>query len=1318
MVDPEIDSVTSDSAPTGPAPTNPAPSDSPTGPNYTRSSELIHPLQTTLSPVFNQAAFNQMKLALTYIEDAIAWVNHHGQVEWCNAAFDRLSQLSINTILQFVQTTVQTTAQTIGSDVPSRQPSRERSPEYTHDRHELCLADRRFWIRIIPAEADTESNTEAGIMLMIQQQSVNPDDRQTELALTNSEAKLQQQQEFLRRVIDTNPNLIFVKDALGNYILVNQAIANFYNLTIEEVLTKKLDDFCPNPEKAALFLQQNQWVIRNRQGLFIAEEAVESASHHNIEWLQWQKRPIWLPDRQEFGVLGIGVNISDRKRTESALKTILQGTTSVAGEDFFSDFFSMLVQSLVSALGVYHVGIAELRDTQTLVTLACWSANHFQPETHYSLSTLPPCIASIERGIYICSSQVQAIFPNVELLERLEAESYLGIALHNAAGTPIGIMCAIDTKPIADVARTEALMQIFAARAATELEHQQSAAALDQINRELKTQVHLHTQEIVQFQTHLQKQTQLLQAILDNIGDGLIVADLEGQFLVFNPAAQRILGIGGEAIAPEAWVDHYGIYLSDRFTPCPLDQVPLMRAIRGETADNVEIFIRNSQKPKGVWLDITLRPFHDPTGQLVGGVVAFRDITNLKQTEASLRESETRLRAIFEHAPIAIGLVDVKTHRHIRNNAAHRILFGYDDDEIAEVAIETITYPDDLAADLHQVQQLLAGEIANFQMQKRYIRKNGDLLWGNLTCTLIHDPDSGLPLYIMGMIEDISEAKREVIVRKQTEHKLLIVQEQLFLAQERLHHLLSSSPGIIYAATPSSTLDTPLVLTFISTNVMQILGYELPQCLEVDFWLNGIHPDDRNLFKTAEQEMLQQGYATCEYRFRHRDGSYRWLYDQTKLVQDEWGNPLERIGSWMDISDRKAAETQLYQINEQLALTNAELARATRLKDEFLANMSHELRTPLNSILGLSEVMQEGAFGALTDKQRQFLGIIQSSGKHLLELINDVLDLAKIEAGMLDIHIADTSIYSLCEASLTLIQQQAHQKNISLIYTLTEDLGTLQVDERRMRQVLLNLLSNAVKFTPEGGSVTLEVQGNLSQSSVSFSIIDTGIGIAPEDMSKLFQTFVQLDSSLSRHYEGTGLGLVLVKQIVELHGGRVTVSSELGQGSCFQVTLPWQAPPNQPSWNRITLADSPEPELVALSVPRILLAEDEPDNIATLTDYLQMRGFQIILARNRAEAVQKAIAHSPHLVLIDVQIADHPEPENQEPENQEVQRGGLETIRQIRSHVAQVPIIALTDLALPGEQEKCRLAGATDYLIKPVRLKQLVDLIQHHLGHY
>lgn len=251
---------------------------------------------------------------------------------------------------------------------------------------------------------------------------------------------------------------------------------------------------------------------------------------------------------------------------------------------------------------------------------------------------------------------------------------------------------------------------------------------------------------------------------------------------------------------------------------------------------------------------------------------------------------------------------------------------------------------------------------------------------------------------------------------------------------------------------------------------------------------------------------------------------------------------------------------------EQLQQTNQELVRATRLKDEFLANMSHEFRTPLNAILGLSEALQDRVFGEMNERQLKALRTIERSGFDLLELINDILDLAQIEAGQMELECVPISVAHLCQSSIGSIEQQARQKNIQLETKLPFNLPDLLVDERRIRKALINLLNNAVKFTPSGGQITLEVSHQnyadpdspnaALQNYLRITVRDTGIGIAPEKLDELFQLFSQIDSALNRKYAGTGLGLALVKRLVELHGGRVGLTSELGVGSCFTIDLP------------------------------------------------------------------------------------------------------------------------------------------------------------------
>jgi signal transduction histidine kinase len=422
-----------------------------------------------------------------------------------------------------------------------------------------------------------------------------------------------------------------------------------------------------------------------------------------------------------------------------------------------------------------------------------------------------------------------------------------------------------------------------------------------------------------------------------------------------------------------------------------------------------------------------------------------------------------------------------------------------------------------------------------------------------------------------------------------------------------------------------------------------------------------------------------------------------------------------------ELRDRQQAQQLLTDRNQQLALTNVELDRATRLKDEFLANMSHELRTPLNAILGMAEGLQEKVFGDVNQSQIRAIQTIERSGSHLLELINDILDVAKIESGQIKLDLTPTAIAPLCQSCLAFIKQQALAKRIQLEIKLQPYLPKLLIDERRIRQVLLNLLSNAVKFTPEGGKITIEVSQNQQipltirstdiamgiNKYIQIAIIDTGIGIASEDINKLFQPFIQIDSALNRQYQGTGLGLALVKSLVEIHGGKVELTSEIGVGSCFTVYLPFtddtegtlaaEQIPIQ------LISESSQPEQYTTHIPRlILIAEDNEANIMTVSSYLNAKGYHILFAKNGQEAIAMTKAHHPDIILMDIQMPV---------------MDGLAAIKQIRQDpsLSDIQIIALTALAMPRDRDLCIAAGANEYLSKPVKLKQLTTMIHNLL---
>ena len=325
-------------------------------------------------------------------------------------------------------------------------------------------------------------------------------------------------------------------------------------------------------------------------------------------------------------------------------------------------------------------------------------------------------------------------------------------------------------------------------------------------------------------------------------------------------------------------------------------------------------------------------------------------------------------------------------------------------------------------------------------------------------------------------------------------------------------------------------------------------------------------------------------------------------------------------------------------------------------------------------------------------------------------LINDILDLSKIEAGKLEIEPGRVNVHEVCEASLSMIKGMAQTKNLDLQYNIPEMDIYIHADARRLKQILVNLLSNAVKFTPENGMVKLGVIPQPRLQKLKFVVEDNGIGISEEYMQKLFQPFTQLDSSLSREYEGTGLGLALVKRLTNLHNGEVIVESEgiPGKGSRLTIILPWHDISTQ---GVISTNDSEDVDCIddenagesgttnAENNILVLLAEDNPANATTMSEYLKIVGYRVVMAENGEEAISKAKACLPDVILMDIQMPV---------------MNGLQAIKELRKHkrFKHTPIVALTALAMSGDEQRCLDAGASDYVSKPVKMKALDQKIR------
>jgi signal transduction histidine kinase/ActR/RegA family two-component response regulator len=412
---------------------------------------------------------------------------------------------------------------------------------------------------------------------------------------------------------------------------------------------------------------------------------------------------------------------------------------------------------------------------------------------------------------------------------------------------------------------------------------------------------------------------------------------------------------------------------------------------------------------------------------------------------------------------------------------------------------------------------------------------------------------------------------------------------------------------------------------------------------------------------------------------------------------------------------------------EQLRCINANLEQASRLKSEFLASMSHELRTPLNSILGFAELLQRQTSGSLSDRQIRHVQAIERSGHHLLQLINEILDLSKVEAGKVELDLRPVSVQDLCRDCLRMIQPTAEKKRLALSIELDYRLDRVNLDERRVRQMIVNLLSNAAKFTPETGAIKLSGKlaygrqllddirpdrspVNSSTPYLCLEVMDSGIGIPLDKQHLLFQPFQQIDASLNRRHDGTGLGLALTKRLAELHGGTVSFQSTEGQGSIFRIWLPLTEMRHALQEPSPTHAEVPA--FMASRVverdpgaQRILVVEDQPYNQALISEFLELEGFLVELivdGKSMSEAIASDLVTPqtlPNLILMDIQLPGV---------------NGFELIKQLKAHPLwrQVPVIVVTAMAMAGDRDRCFAAGADAYLSKPLDLDQVLSNIR------
>ncbi|MEG4105460.1 PAS domain S-box protein [Microcoleus sp. S13_C5] len=891
----------------------------------------------------------------------------------------------------------------------------------------------------------------------------------------------------------------------------------------------------------------------------------------------------------------------------------------------------------------------------------------------------------------------------------------------------------------------------------------------------------------------LQKSQARFAGILEIANDAIISVDRTQRITLFNQGAEKMFGYKIEDILGKP----LNILLPEQFRdahPQHVKQFAQSSTRARRMGERGEILGRRQDGTQfSAEASISKLEMRDETVF----TVIMRDISDRKQIEMALRNSEEQFRHAFEDASIGMAIVSLDGHW-IKVNPALCQILGYSSEELLALTFQDITHPDDLDLDLSYANQLLAGTISTYQLEKRYFHKQGHIIWIILNGSLVQD-EQGTPLHFISQIQEITarkeaqktlelqsvimnnmaggvclikasdliivytnptfdamfgytegelagqsvgvlnyvdtkvtpdvtvldivtqieqtgEAKYEVhnikkdgtvfwcrVHSSRFEHpeygtvyvavqedatELKLAEQALQATTNRLNFLLNYSPVVIFSSKPTGDYGA----TFISENIKDVLGYESSEFLEDSkFWVNHLHPDDVEPVLKGLANVYVNDFYLHEYRFRRSDGVYRWMLGQLRLIRDNSGTPVEILGYLIDISDRKQAELEFQYANE-----------ANQAKTVFLANMSHELRTPLNSILGFTQLMSYEK--NLTPSLQERLQIVNRSGRHLLDLINDILDLSKIESGRMTLNLSDFDLTNLLASLEEMFQVKVQSKELQLIFDLAPDLPKfVHSDEKKLYQVFVNLLGNAIKFTNQG-SVTLRVRAAKTDKTschLCFEVEDTGVGIAPPEIDKLFKVFVQAEAGKNLS-QGSGLGLAISQKLVKLMGGLIRVKSTLNRGSTFSFEIPVQLPQ----------AESLPPESINQKVIslapgqptyRILIVEDLEDNRRLLAEILTSVGFEVREAKQGVEALSLWESWRPHLILMDLRmpIVD-----------------GYTAIKYIRERPQsqETVIIALTASVFEEEREKVLMAGCNDFITKPFQQRDIFDKLAKYLG--
>ena len=677
-----------------------------------------------------------------------------------------------------------------------------------------------------------------------------------------------------------------------------------------------------------------------------------------------------------------------------------------------------------------------------------------------------------------------------------------------------------------------------------------------------KHQVNMRTRALQQENAERRAAQQRFADIIEFLPDATFVIDQDKRIIAWNQACESLTGVKKETMLGQGDYAYAEPFFRKR-RPILIDLLdltgPEVEAAykyvqRKGNRVYVESFIPHLRGGQGAHLWGVASPLYDQNGQRCGAIETVRDITEHKIMEETLRKSEREYRELVMLANSIIMRWSPEGRITFLNEFGQRF-FGYSAKEIIGLSLAGTLVPenDSSGTNLGSLIREIGDDPLRYERTvSENIRRNGERVWIDWTNRTVLD-EQGKIQEILSIGSDITERRLAVEQIRRLNNELRQHAETLEQrVAERTRELAaindeqrtifeSASTGIVFLR------DRTIIRC--NRKLEEISGYAPGELIgkSTRVW----YPDEEayaTVGATIYSELANGQTYRHEQKMTRKDGTLFWVRLSICAIDKE-APARGAVGIIEDITDEREAAEKL-----KAALEAAQAA--DRIKSAFLATMSHELRTPLNSIIGFTGIMLQGLTGPLNSEQQKQMSMVQNSSRHLLSLINDVLDISKIEAGQLELTYTSFDVRSSMEKMVKLIAPQAEKKGISLRISLPDSPVMITTDQRRLEQVILNLLSNAVKFTDEG---SVSISGQSENNSLIMSFSDTGIGMQQEDIPNLFQPFRQIDTGLARKSEGTGLGLSICKKIIDLMGGTIEVESQWGQGSKFVVRLFQQA---------------------------------------------------------------------------------------------------------------------------------------------------------------